>query len=214
MKKMLSTILATMLFSVSVLSVSASNESEIIEGSFSIIVQDRTQSVPEEIIQQLIEENPDAGKIIIYEYGEVQENESSIEPRLIRGFSEVVKTYNAYDVLVEDVFVTSVAKGQTTTLQSDWSHTLGCEITGSIDSVSLGIKDSITKNFSTTVVFSGPLETSNYNSREYRVKFFENQGTYTALAHDDLPGWIIKVPISGTFTEPSKYASYSVDKNE
>lgn len=122
MKKMLSTILATMLFSVSVLSVSASNESEIIEGSFSIIVQDRTQSVPEEIIQQLIEENPDAGKIIIYEYGEVQENESSIEPRLIRGFSEVVKTYNAYDVLVEDVFVTSVAKGQTTTLQSDWSH--------------------------------------------------------------------------------------------
>lgn len=38
MKKMLSTILATMLFSVSVLSVSASNESEIIEGSFSIIV--------------------------------------------------------------------------------------------------------------------------------------------------------------------------------
>lgn len=211
MKKILGIVLAAMVLSISSLSVFASDDIEAIDEVCSVVVEDRTQSVPEEIIQQLKEENPDAGKIIIYEYGDVQVNEPCIQPRLVRGYSEVVKTYNAYNVYVEDVFVTSVAKGQNITLQRDWSYTLGCEITGGIDWASLGINENLTINISGTIVFDGPNESDSANCREYRVKFFENQGTYTAKAHDDIAGWIIKVPISGNFKEPSRYLQYSVD---
>lgn len=159
----------------------------------------------------MIEENPDAGRITIIEYSDEKRESDGVRPMSVRGYSDVKKTWSEYGVEVEDVFVTSVAKGQTKTLGTTWSHTLNCDITGGIDQVSLGIKASITKSYSVTDQFQGPPETGTNNSREYRVKFYENRGSYTALAHDDFPGFIIKVPISGEFTEPEKFLAYSID---
>ena len=87
----------------------------------------------------------------------------------------------------------AVARGQTQTLSSSWSSTLSCEISGDISSASLGITKSITKSYSKSDTFSGPPENSYYNCREFRVKFYENRGTYTAVLNSRFPGTSIFV---------------------
>ncbi len=190
-----------------------------------IIFENPDLNVPNDVIQELIEENPSAGQIIISEYKNIN-NEKSIvaiqqynEPvlKLLVGdyYSNVNKTTTSYGVYVKDSFVTSVARGQTQTLSSSWSSTLSCEISGDISSASLGITKSITKSYSKSDTFSGPPENSYYNCREFRVKFYENRGTYTAVLNSRFPGTSIYIKIneSGTWSEPTYYLAYSVDKN-
>ena len=187
-------------------------ESTINDKSPAVVIEDTAKEIPFEIIQKIIRENPDAGQITIIDYGEAQKESRDIQPRLVRGYSEVKKTYRVFNSTIDDLFVTSVAKCKTKKLGVAWSHTVSCSITGGIDEVSLGITGNVTKTYSEEDVFQGPPENSNYNSREFRVKFYVNKGTYTALAHDDLPGFVAKIPISGDFIEPAKYVAYSIDK--
>lgn len=179
-----------------------------------IVVIEEAADIPEEVVRELIERNLDAGQITIMGYGEVPTEVPAIQPRMVRGYSDVVKTYSQKDVYAKDVFVTSAARGQTMTLSTGWSNTLNASITGGIDTASLGITASITVSYSVQHQFTGTSENSQYNCREYRVEFRENRGTYTAKAHDDMPGFIIKVPISGSFTEPCRYLFYSRDMNK
>ena len=66
-----------------------------------------------------------------------------------------------------------------------------------------------TIQLSSTTTFS--LEAnSTANSREYRIKFYENQGTYTAVRQFGPTGMGFE-EISGTWSEPVKYLQYSID---
>lgn len=181
-----------------------------------VIIENTDLEIPDYIIQELIRDNPDAGQIIITEYSNIgQSNELHdfiAQPMSVNYYTDVLKTTTAYDVLAKDVFVTSVARGQTQTLSYNWSETLSCSISGNIDYISLGITGSITKSYSKTDVFAGPPEDSGYNSREYRVKFFEDRGTYTANLHTDFPGWVIVIPESGNWAAPSRYLAYSINR--
>ena len=66
-----------------------------------------------------------------------------------------------------------------------------------------------TIQLSSTTTFS--LEAnSTANSREDRIKFYENQGTYTAVRQFGPTGMGFE-EISGTWSEPVKYLQYSID---
>lgn len=52
-------------------------------------------------------------------------------------------------------------------------------------------------------------QNSAYNSREYRVKFYADKGTYKGYYITDMG----RGPsISGSFKNPLRYAEYSIDK--
>lgn len=179
-----------------------------------VVLNDPALNVPNEVIQDIIKDNPDAKEIIIYDYYEAKKDgHSDISTRGLPKVEDLVKITNEYDAFAKDEFVTSVAKGQSVTLSSKWTGTLQSSISGECTVSELSLLSSITKEYSTSFVFTGPPESSSCNSREYRVKFYENRGTYTARRSNGAPGcggaWRT---VSGNWSEPSKYAAYSVDK--
>ncbi len=181
-----------------------------------VVIGDTAEPVPDYVIQDIIKANPDAGQINITEYGtsDINKNKTVNQRMALQTelyFSNVVKTQTQSGVLVSTNFVTSMAKGQSMSIGYEWSSTLSCTINGNIDAYSLGITESMTRSYSASTSFSGPPESSPYNTRFYYVNFYENRGTYTATCYDPFPGWYINYPVSGSYTEPAYYASYNVD---
>ena len=56
-----------------------------------------------------------------------------------------------------------------------------------------------------SIVFNGPPEESEYNSREYRVKFYHRARAYRIYVDGEM--------VIGRFWEPMHYTQYSIDKN-
>jgi hypothetical protein len=181
-----------------------------------VIIGDTDVPVPNYIIQDLINENPNAGQINITEFSNGNNSNTTIQPMALISpgiyYTNVVKNETDSNVFVRNNFVTSVAKGQTITLGYNWSSSLSCNISGKIDKSSLGITGTLTSSYSASSTFSGPPENSQYNCRCFYVQFYESRGTYTATCHDPFPGWYITYKESGSYNEPSYYLSYNVDK--
>jgi hypothetical protein len=219
MKKVIRKIIAFGLVSVTLFSMSATafaKEGEKQTKQPQIIIGDTAAPVPNNVIQDIIKENPDAGQITITDFGtsDVNKSNTSNQPMALAAgisYTNVVKNQTQSGVLAKTSFVISVAKGQTVAIGYEWSDSLSCTITGGIDKNSLGITGNISTKYSATQTFSGPSESSAYNSRSYYVKFYENRGTYTATCHDSLLGTTITYPVSGSYTEPAYFVSYSVD---
>lgn len=207
MKKILSLILSLSLFLTMGFPITAKESTSQPD----IVINGITEEIPDYIIQDIIQNNPDAGQITIYEYKDFTDT-PVIQPFYVT-FSDVKKTYTGYNIQAKDLFVTSVAKGQVRTLGVQWSGTLSCSITGGIDQSALGISGSVTKTYYASDVFTGPSNDEPFNSREFRVVFFENQGTYTSTCHDTIAGFVLKYPVNGTFNEPIKYLAYSIDRS-
>lgn len=179
-----------------------------------IILDNKNLNVPSDIILDIIKENPDAGNIIIYDYYDsANESNTNITPSSLWRIKDLKKTVKQSNVVGKDSFVISVAKGQTSTLSSTWSASLSASATGELNVAKLNLTAKVEKTYSSSYKFNGPPESSTYNSREYRVKFYQNKGTYTAVYSSGIPGsggaWH---PVSGNYTEPTKYAAYSIDK--
>lgn len=180
-----------------------------------------SESVKDQLSESEIMEIANEGKedttITIHEVVELPEiNEDSfIQERLVivPNFRiETSKSYTGSNKVLADKFVISVAKGQTTTLSRTFTHSVELSISGSYYSlVDLGLKQTVTATYSTTHQFSGPT-TGSYNSREFRVKFYGDTGKYTQKKVRIDNGSVTGTK-TGTFTEPKKYAMYSIDKN-
>lgn len=219
MKKVIRKIITFGLVSVTLFSTSATafaKEEEKEAKQPIVIIEDAAAAVPNNVIQDIINENPDAGQITITGYGtsDVNKNNTSNQPMALAAgisFTNVVKNRTQSGVLAQTNFVISVAKGQTVAIGYEWSASLSCTITGGVDKDSLGITGSLSTKYSATQTFSGPPESSTNNTRAYYVKFFENRGTYTATCRDSSLGTTITYPVSGSYTEPSSFTSYSVD---
>ena len=219
MKKMLRKLIVFGLVSVTLFSMSATafaEEGENQTNQPKVIIGDTAAPVPNNVIQDIIKENPDAGQITITDFGtsDIIKSNISNQPMALSpgvSYKNVVKNQTQSGVLASTNFVTSVAKGQTQALGYEWSGSLSCSITGGIDKNSLGITGSISTKYTASTTFSGPLESSPYNTRMYYVKFYENRGTYTATCLDSGLGTTIQYPVSGSYSEPSYFVSYSVD---
>ena len=136
-----------------------------------------------------------------------------MNPRVIivvwNGFQVVSKTTTRTNYAVNDHFIISVAKGQTITLGTKKTFSLKNSVTGKATASELELSGTLTAEYSASSTWQGPPEDSVYNGREYRVKFYENQGTYTG--YSVLAGILIDELESGTWSEPSRYLQYSRD---
>lgn len=199
---------------------------EIPKANTADIVISNGLSIPQEIIQDLKESNPDAELITIYEYGEIQ----SVPDRTIQSntppLSPLSLTYvyrytnsksvTQSDVLVKDEFKFSVAKGEEVTLSQTYTGSLKGSISGSpYDKGTIGADITITAQYTKGTKYSGPSESSSYNTREFRMKFYEERGTWKQIK-EAISTITLKVIATetktGSYNKPTRYLSYSVDK--
>lgn len=187
----------------------------------SVIIEDQSIKVTKQEIDEILCDYPYAECITIYEVGYITETvtpEARVwDPPLLNSDKyETEKTITVPERVIDDKFVISVARGENISLSSSWSSTLTSSISGSyFDKANLNIEASITASYSESYSFSGPPEESRSNSREYRVKFYQKDGTYIQRHYvyywpsGDLYGIQSK---SGTYTLPTKYLKYSIDR--
>lgn len=162
-----------------------------------------------EIENSIIKDHPEASKITIYEV-----NLPSVKSR-----------YKWYDLILDTKttktlkrtssttkFVTSVAKGQTREIGKEWKYSVKASATGGVSAASLGLNLESEKKYKRTDKFSGPPESSQYNSRRFYVKFHKKHGTYKReITGRQSKHTTVK---TGTYTEPNGYDSYSVDSKQ
>lgn len=174
---------------------------------------DTANQITSEELQSIVNENSDAENITIYEVGvaevpPVDEYGISTYHWLIDKVYSPVKTYTSKNVFSRDDFMDSCAKGETKTITRTISATLEAEYSGELAGGDLGLKGSLTYSLERGKTLVGPPEDSRYNTREFRVKFYVNKGTWTqnVLLNDGRT-----VTRSGSFIEPNRYVSYSKD---
>ena len=198
-----------------------------------IITDEGAKDLPQSIIDEIIAENPDAGVIHFIDYDSIVPNTSSIsnneitpkyiEPPISSYYSVVknittTKTYLNYNKFAKDDFKFSVARGESVTLSTDYSGSLSGSFSGEVlDAANLNVSFTITSTYQKGTTYAGPPEDSIYNSREFRMKLYENTGTYVqkgTIYNYYMSLLLSTEPISksGTFTEPTKYLSYSIDR--
>lgn len=201
-----------------------------------VIISSDANDIPNNIVQQIIKENPDAGVINILEYGDcdssdIEENEIINIPKKIVDLP--ANTYGGTQVLIQDiktkkdspveklakdVFKLSVAKGETQTLTTEYTASLKSSFEGSyFETASIGADITMTVRHKRGSVFKGPEESSRYNTREYRTKFYHNVGRYTQLAFKNtyVNGRKVSSQLitkKGVYKIPTRYVSYSTDK--
>lgn len=175
------------------------------ENNTEVIIESNAYNMPEEDISEIVRENPNT-RIIISNYVEA---EPMIQPRLVMGVEITQKNTTQSNYVDKDSFVISVAKGSKVTLSETWTQSLAASVTHKEAKNALKLNGTITKTYTKTKSFSGPPENSAYNSREYRVKFYADKGTYKGYYITDMG----RGPsISGSFKNPLRYAEYSIDK--
>lgn len=136
-------------------------------------------------------------------------NQTEITPRwvVINSYPTTLTPVGS-EWTAQNYFLISVAKGQTTTLEENYSKTLGTEIIGSYYSLTGELNARVTASYTTTYEFKGPPESSYYNSREYRVRFYAQ--TYNFTQHHYMSGMYIGTK-TGTIKKPTRWLSYSID---
>lgn len=188
-------------------------------------------NIPDYIIQEIIDSNPDAGAITIYEIGYFEPYEENVGKSNDLEQSHnyilyppiyldlVTDKRNLYTgVVLSDTFQFSVAKGQSVTLTKTYSVTLSSSISGiPFESAKIGISGSVTGSYTRSTTFTGPNSSDgNYNSREFRTKIFGDSGMWSQKANVwKFDGVSYKncgdVSESGTWVQPTHYANYSID---
>lgn len=131
---------------------------------------------------------------------------------------KITKTITNSNYLAKDEFKFSVAKGEEVTLSVTYTGELKGKISGTTYNKSaIGAEITIKDEYKKGTKYVGSPETSTYNTREFRMKFYEEVGNYKQAA-DKNTYWsgklesTEKVSSSGTYTKPTKFASYSIDK--
>lgn len=169
-----------------------------------VVVENRAIGIPKNVIDEIARENPNT----TVTFSNYVEATPTITPRIVFGITITSKTTTASNYIDKDVFVISVAQGSTVSLTEKWSSSLAAEATHSDAKVGLKLNGTITKEYSKSQTFSGPPEDSKFNSREYRVRFFADKGTYEGYYETDMG----RGPsVSGSFKNPLSYAEYKLD---
>lgn len=199
--------------------------------NYDIVVNCDIDNIPRDIIQDIIEDNPDASEITIYDFQEfpdtvilednIPETPSGPVARnagLWYSYGKVstTKTTSA-EYVHKDEFKFSVAKGQKVTLKQEYKGSLKGSYTGIPISVgNLGVNMEITGKYSKGTTYSGPPESSRYNSRKFNMKFYAVKGSYTQTqkVYQYFDAKLLSTSTTkktGTYVKPTRYASYSVD---
>ena len=177
-------------------------------------------SVPTEVIDQLIRDFPDAASIHITGWSAPPRNDVSAVPAsLFYHYENITLNVAESNGTIKDMNVISCAKGATTQLVTEFDQTVSSSVSlaGNFSgenipvagSAELGISNSVRVSISVTRTFSGPPESSEYNSREFRVRWYGRiggwHGTYVPLIGSSREVW-------GSWKEVIGYVKYSIDR--
>lgn len=149
----------------------------------------------------------DGDLITIHEIRDVVDENEGVQPRW--GYTYETSKTSGAEWKAQNVFVISAAKGQTTTLSSKFVKTLTTTITAGDAFVKADIGGSVTAEYSVTHQFVGPPETSEYNTREFRVQFYAKTVNFTQRKINS-SGEVVDT-VSGVADVPTRYALYSID---
>lgn len=188
-----------------------------------ITIEPGASNIPDYVIEDIINSNPDAKAITIHEWVDNSKQaqtlgsseNSSITPniRIPMAHKLLSKTTTARNYVAKDDLVISVAKGETVYLKKEWTSTVNASVTGGGTISLLGLNASITAKYSVGHEFKGPPESSPYNSRDFKIKIYADKGTYTAYRY---PVGLDQEPYreyySGNWVNPTSWSSYSVDR--
>lgn len=175
-----------------------------------ITILPQAADIPQDIVKDIAKSYPNSTITISNWVESDAPFDNQITPRIALP-GKITKTTTATKVLKYDYFVISVARGSTKKLTTTWKKSLSPSCSISALKSSLSLAGTIERSYTKEVTFAGPPEGSKYNSREYRVKFYENRGTFTETQRIDDVGH--KLPDrSGSWTSPHSYAEFSIDK--
>jgi hypothetical protein len=171
-------------------------------------------------MQNLADRHNDAEHITIYDITNVtekndasdayyKENGKTRDHWLIEKVDPVKKHYKSRRVLESDRFMASCAKGETKEIKRAITESLSSSISGDNFIGSFEIGADITCTIEVGHILVGPPEDSRNNTREFRVSFYENRGTWSQKIYLKDGREFTK---TGDFTEPDSYESYSIDK--
>lgn len=148
---------------------------------------------------------------------EINENEYAIEPQwkwYDLWLYITTSWYYGGEYQAKDVFIASVARGETYTLTKKFSSSLALSleaggtymnVTGSI-TASQKITYSVEKKHK----FTGPNKKSKNNTREYRVRFYAKECYVTQKVKGNISKHTSTY--KATYKVPTKYLSYSIDR--
>lgn len=186
--------------------------------------------IPDDIIYDIINENPNAGAINIIEYGIIKEVTETSRTQLIEivplflhylcGSTTTTLNVTIADRFVKDEFKFSVAKGEEVTLGKTYTGTLkGCISGSPFKSGDIGASIEIKADYKRGTTYKGPFESSPCNSRQFRMRFYEEVGNYTQtrMSYLVFEGTTVDQELqtrTGTYNKPTRYVSYSIDTYE
>lgn len=169
-----------------------------------VLISPEAKDIPRDIIEKLVSESEDDCLITIYNYVEAEPAPTPFGAM----FLPLTQTVTEEDVIADDHFIISVAKGAKKTLTKEFKASLSASCSLPIAKTALDLAGKIEVRHTTTEEFSGPPENSYYNSRSYYVEMHEERGTFTGHIH-----YFSSDPavVSGTWSSPTYYYEYSRD---
>ena len=164
----------------------------------------------------LYDQELNSGDIVtIYEIGVVEPQASQLNSggqSQPYGLGTFVTTYYSNygaEYAAESYFITSVARGQAINLSTEFHVTAKIQLTSGQPYVQGQLGSSLSYTIKKSETFSGPPEGSQYNSREYRLRIYRRTKQWNQIEYTY--GGAYCGERSGTMTEPTKFARYSID---
>jgi|GEM_PF-4713256 len=113
--------------------------------------------------------------------------------------------------IMQDTFLTSVARGMITTLSRTFSETVNARVTsGNLWVAAAELSGSVTSTVNVQRQFFGPPENSPHNTREFRVRFEGTPFGWRQTRTNNLTG--NSEVRTGAVTIPQRYTIYSIDR--
>ena len=184
-----------------------------------VVICEGAESVPQEVIDSIIKDNPGAGAITILEYGNCENSsETNSSSRINSGYVNAKETLSNVktNVTIDDQFKFSVAKGESTTLTKEYTGSFKGKFSKTPFKVFNNVEVTVSATYKKATTYAGPAEGSQFNSREFRIKFFGETGNFVQTADKItiVNGTITgstPVRVEGSYTKPLNFAKYSID---
>lgn len=136
---------------------------------------------------------------------------NNVSTSLFSGYKYKTFKVASSEYAANNYFVISAAKGQSVRLTSRYTKTVTTNIIVGDAFIKGDIGGSVTAQYETSQTFSGPSESSSYNTREFRVQFYAKKISFTQYKLNSSNNQVIATK-SGKASVPTRFALYSIDR--
>ncbi len=194
-------------------------------------IAETAEGIPAALVADIVSSHPDASAINIVSWHQAEASSTSAAGNPVGvlvfptqyTYSNIKVNYAQRHGKFRSDFLLSVARGATAQLTATYSFSTSAIVSGSVTAgdnknvalplaatLGLNINSSVAVTIAVSRVFSGPSESSQYNTRLFYVDYYGDIGGWSCTATRALPASTVQM--SGMFIEPTDYVEYSVDK--